>query len=48
MNKFNVLNCICLRCRWTWEVLAVGADREQVCPECKSYDTKTFLKRFDT
>lgn len=47
MTEFNVLKCFCLKCHWHWEVLAVDASREQECPECKSYDTKTFLKRLD-
>ena len=48
MNKFNLLKCICLYCKWTWEVLAVKADREQECPECKSFDTKSFLKNLNS
>tara|TARA_R110002020_G_scaffold221997_3_gene430317 strand:- start:2627 stop:2767 length:141 start_codon:yes stop_codon:yes gene_type:complete len=45
MKKFKILNCFCLQCQWMWEVLAVQADREQECPECKSYDVKTFIKK---
>tara|TARA_R100001594_G_scaffold46745_1_gene79800 strand:- start:1203 stop:1343 length:141 start_codon:yes stop_codon:yes gene_type:complete len=45
MRKYNILHCFCLNCFWAWEVLAVGADREQECPECKSYDVKTFIKK---
>ncbi len=47
MNDYNVLRCFCMNCHWDWEVLAVDADREQECPECKSYDVKTFLKRLN-
>jgi len=44
MKKFTIINCICLECRWIWQVLGVRLDREQQCPECKSYDVKTYLK----
>lgn len=47
MKNVTLLRCFCLSCHWSWQVLAVDADREQECPECKSYDTKTFLKNFD-
>lgn len=46
LKKFTLINCICLTCHWIWEVLAVNVDREQECPECKSYDVKTFLKEY--
>jgi len=29
-----------------WEVLAVTVDKEQECPECKSYDVKIFKKQY--
>ncbi len=45
MKKFIVLNCFCFRCHWDWTVLSVKADREQECPDCRSYDTKTLIKR---
>ena len=44
MKEYTVLRCFCLKCHWTWEVLAVEAEREQECMECKSYDVKTFIK----
>jgi len=46
LKKFTLISCICLTCHWIWEVLAVDVDREQECPECKSYDVKTFLKQY--
>ncbi len=45
MKKFTLLNCICLSCYWIWEVLGSGIDREQECPECKSFDVKSFKKQ---
>jgi hypothetical protein len=45
MKKFTLLNCFCLNCHWVWEVLGVDVDREQECPECKSFDVKTFIKK---
>ena len=44
MKKFTLLTCLCLKCKWTWEVLSVKADREQNCPECKSFDVFTHRK----
>ena len=44
MKDYVVLNCFCLSCHWTWEVLSTEAEREQECLECKSYNVKTFLK----
>jgi NAD-dependent SIR2 family protein deacetylase len=47
MNDFGFLKCICLKCHWVWEVLSIEPDRNQECPECKSFDTRSFLKDFD-
>ena len=46
MGDVDLLKCICLKCHWTWEVLSVEPDRNQECPECKSFDTRSFLKDF--
>ena len=35
-----------MNCQWVWEVLAVEIDKDQECPECKSYDVKTFKKQY--
>jgi len=45
MKKFSIVNCICLKCQWIWSVLSTDIDRDQECPECKSYDVRTFLKK---
>ena len=42
-----VLNCFCLDCYWLWEVLGVKISRDQECPECKSYDVKTYIRNAD-
>ena len=47
MEDFTFLKCFCLNCHWLWEVLAVDADRNQECPECKSFETRSYLKNFD-
>lgn len=47
MDEVNLLKCVCLNCHWTWEVFSIEPDRNQECPECKSFDTRSFLKDFD-
>ncbi len=36
-----------MSCKWTWEVLGVSIEREQNCPECKSFDVFTYQKKVD-
>ena len=47
MKKFTLLTCLCIACKWTWEVLGVNIEREQECPECSSFDVFTYPKMLD-
>ena len=45
MKKITALNCICMACKWIWVVVAVNPDRKEQCPECKSFDVNSFVRR---
>jgi hypothetical protein len=47
MKKFMLLMCFCIDCKWDWKVLGVDVDREQNCPECKSFNVFTRQKQTD-
>ena len=44
MKKATILNAFCLDCYWLWQVIGVNLSREEQCPECKSFNVKTFIK----
>ena len=44
MKKYKVLNCVCMDCLWVWKVLETKPSVEQECPDCKSFNVKTYLK----
>jgi len=46
MKKYLIRQCLCLNCRWFWEVLSISFDNnKEQCPDCKSFYVKTALRR---